>query len=56
MEREGKMDTKQLLRGIPKVDEVLKLPGLEEGAFPAATVREAVRAVLDELRRGVLAG
>lgn len=48
----------RLLRGIPKVDELLKHPALQSacGGAAAQTVTDAVRAVLEELRRGVLSG
>lgn len=50
------MNTKELLRGIPKVDEVLKLPALEQADAAASALREAVREELDALRAGILAG
>ena len=50
------MEIRELLRGIPKVDELLKLPALEEAELAAATVREAVRCELEELRAGILRG
>ena len=48
----------QLLRQIPKVDELLKMPVLEAlcTQMPAQTVTRAVRQILDELRRDVLDG
>ena len=51
------MDQK-LLRGIPKVDDLLKEPsvGVLMEKMPAQTVTDAVRTALDGLRREVLAG
>ena len=48
----------KLLREIPKVDELLKNPVLEELCvlIPAQTVTQAVRQVLEDLRRGILSG
>ncbi len=48
----------QLLRQIPKVDELLKMPALEAllTEMPAQTVTRAVRRVLEEQRRDVLEG
>ena len=48
----------QLLRRIPKVDEILKSPALAEACRGIAplTVTESVRRTLEELRRGVLDG
>ena len=48
----------QLLRQIPKVDELLKMPVLEEllKQMPAQTVTRAVRQALDDLRQNVLEG
>ena len=42
------------MRKIPKVDELLRRPGL--AALPAVPAAEAVRQELDELRQGMLAG
>ena len=48
---------KSLLREIPKVDEVLKLPGMHNLAgYPRELVVEAVRLILDEIRRDILEG
>ena len=58
-EAEGARDMNQeLLRAIPKVDELLREPALAALAeeLPARTVTEAVRAALEELRRETLAG
>ena len=48
----------QLLRQIPKVDELLKMPALEAlcNEVPSQTVTRVIRQVLDELRRDVLEG
>ena len=48
----------QLLRQIPKVDDLLKMPALEAllEQMPAQTVTRAVRQTLDELRQNVLEG
>ena len=48
----------QLLRQIPKVDDLLKMPALEAllEEMPAQTVTRAVRQALEELRRDVLDG
>lgn len=49
---------KELLRKIPKVDELLRLPALAEviAAFGDRAVVEAIRAELDVLRQGILKG
>ena len=49
---------KELLRKIPKVDELLRLPALAEviAAFGDRAVVEAIRAELDVLRQGILTG
>lgn len=49
---------KQLLRSIPKVDELLKNKALQDACAKIApqTVTDAVRRVLDDLRLGVLNG
>ena len=48
----------QLLRQIPKVDELLKEPVLEAlcNEMPAMTVTRAIRQALDQLRKDVLEG
>lgn len=48
----------KLLRQIPKVDELMKQPALQElcVSVPAQKVTEAVRQILDELRSGILSG
>ena len=48
----------QLLRQIPKVDDLLKMPVLEAllEQMPAQTVTRAVRQALDDLRQSVLEG
>ncbi len=48
------MNENFILRKIPKVDEVLNRLGVPDG--PQAVVTEAVREVLDELRKSILAG
>ena len=52
------MELKDILRHIPKVDELLAREDLLalSSELTAAVVREAVRAELDELRRAILAG
>ncbi|KJR99067.1 MAG: selenocysteine synthase [Peptococcaceae bacterium BRH_c4a] len=49
---------KSLLREIPKVDEVLKLPGVQNlaGVYPRELVVESVRRILDEIRQDILEG
>ena len=49
---------KTLLRKLPKVDEVLKLPVLQEkcGDVAPQALTDAVRRAVDELRSGVLSG
>ena len=49
---------KQLLRRIPKVDDLLRRPALEALAVeaPASAVTEAVRRTLDALRENILSG
>ena len=49
---------KQLLRQIPKVDDLLRCPALERLAaeLPASAVTAAVRQVLDTLRADILSG
>ena len=48
----------KLLRQIPKVDELMKQPMLQDlcGSVPAQKVTEAVRQIVDELRAGILDG
>ena len=48
----------KLLRQIPKVDELMKQPQLQElvGSVPAQKVTEAIRQILDDLRAGILNG
>ena len=48
----------KLLRQIPKVDELMKQPALQQlcVSVPAQKVTEAVRQILDELRSGILSG
>ena len=49
---------KQLLRQIPKVDDLLRCPALEglTAELPASAVTDAVRQVLDALRADILSG
>ncbi len=49
---------KALLRSLPKVDEVLKVPALQEkcGDMAPQVLTDAVRQAVDELRQGVLSG
>ncbi len=51
-------DRKFTLRQIPKVDEVLKMPGIEDltGVYPRELVVEAVRKTLDEIRQIIIEG
>lgn len=51
-------DRKSMLRQIPKVDEILKMRGIESltGSYPRQLVVEAVRKTLDEIRRDILEG
>ena len=48
----------KLLRQIPKVDELMKQPALQQlcQSVPAQKVTEAVRQILDDLRSGILNG
>ena len=48
----------KLLRQIPKVDELMKQPALQQlcETVPAQKVTEAVRQILDDLRGGILNG
>ena len=48
----------KLLRQIPKVDELMKQPALQQlcATVPAQKVTEAVRRTLDDLRSGILNG
>ena len=50
------MGETNLLRAIPKVDELLRRPELSALEMPASTLREAVRAELSALREAVLSG
>ncbi|MCL6610943.1 MAG: L-seryl-tRNA(Sec) selenium transferase [Peptococcaceae bacterium] len=51
-------DINCLLRRIPKVDEVLRTPGIEglTGVYPRDMVVEAVRKTLDEIRQDIIEG
>ena len=48
----------QLLRKLPKVDELLRAPYLEalRAEYPEQTVTDAVRKVIADLRQGILSG
>ena len=48
----------QLLRKLPKVDELLRSPGVDalRGEYPEQTVTDAVRKVIADLRQGILSG
>lgn len=48
----------QLLRKLPKVDELLRAPALEalRGEYPEQTVTDAVRKVISDLRQSILNG
>lgn len=50
------MDKKALLRAIPKVDELLRLPPVEALPLPAPVLTELVRDTLDALRQEILEG
>ncbi len=50
------MDQHELLRNIPKVDELMREEALLALPMPAAAVRDAVREELDQLRHRILAG
>ena len=50
------MEKQQLLRALPKVDELLRRPELDGAAVPAPVLTDLVREVVDELRRGILSG
>ncbi len=50
------MDKKELLRSIPKVDELLRSDAFAVLSCGAVAVREAVRGELEELRARILAG
>ena len=50
------MGETNLLRAIPRVDDLLRRPELSVPELPASTLREAVRAELSSLREAVLRG
>ena len=50
------MERQELLRNIPKVDELLRTEELAGMEVPSAVLREAVRGELEELRARVQAG
>lgn len=50
------MDTRQLLRTLPKTDELLKRDDLTALDAPRGVVVDSVRAAIDSVREGVLAG
>ncbi len=45
-----------LLRKIPKIDEILKQPSIEEATCSHAVLMESIREALDELRQQILSG
>ncbi len=45
-----------LLRKIPKIDEILKQPSMEEATCSHAVLMESIREALDELRQQILSG
>ncbi len=52
------MERQEMLRGIPKVDELMQQEVISDlrADLPTAAVRSAVRAELDQLRQAILAG
>lgn len=50
------MERNQLLRAIPKMDELLREPLLQVQEVPAPLLRETLRAVLETLRQDILEG
>ena len=46
----------QLLRKIPKVDELLRLPELSELSCPHTILTESVRETIDRVRQQILSG
>lgn len=50
------MENKQLLRALPKVDELLRRPELADTGLPQAVLTDLVRARIDDLRRQILEG
>ena len=50
------MDKNQLLRALPKVDEVLRQPAVAAMELPQAVLTDLVRDRIDDLRRQVLEG
>ena len=46
----------QLLRKIPKVDELLRLPELSELSCPHTVLTESVRETIDRVRQQILSG
>ncbi len=50
------MEKQQLLRAIPKMDELLRSELLQTPEIPASIVREALREELEALRRDILEG
>jgi len=49
------MEKKDLLRAIPKIDDILRLPALAQTALPAPAFTELVREYIDSLRADILA-
>ena len=50
------MERNQLLRAIPKMDELLREPLLQVQEVPTPLLRETLRAVLETLRQDILEG
>ena len=50
------MDKNQLLRALPKVDEVLRQPAVAALELPLPVLTDLVRSRIDALRRQVLEG
>jgi len=50
------MDKNQLLRALPKVDELLRRPELAQAQVPVCVLTDLVRLQVEELRSGILSG
>ena len=48
------MEKKDLLRALPKIDDILRLPALAEADLPLPVLTDLVRAYIDSLREGIL--
>ena len=48
------MEKKDLLRALPKIDDILRLPVLAEADLPLPVLTDLVRAYIDSLREGIL--